>query len=303
MNISRLLKICAFCCIGLSNCNAVDINVEWNNIVNNIIHINDVKLVDGIISEKGYSYTNIEINNNMFKHSAVLYNNDTYCYVDKNSVDINRRKGYIHDSDDVKTALGNLYLERFNALEQALGKDFITYIEEDVKEIFGNNYKVYFNYKNMEYNGQQIDESGHADYFDGTFEELMKVNNSQLITTIHRDLQFMSNTWSSWNRNSKHLVITDNNVTYYFDINNNTISIYLKPGHQESGPRSENAYTTFIERVQERWNREQNEIRNIFGNDHRIYYDDVDSVNDPNEDSYDSDIESDNMDIEDDNVI
>ena len=250
--------------------------------VNNIIHVNDVELVDSIIGEKGYSYTDIAINNNMFKNNAMLYNNNTYCNIHRDSVSISRRRGYVYDSDDVKTAFGNLHLERFNALKQSLGKDFITYLKEDIKEIFGNNYKVYFNYRNMEYDGQQTDGNGYKNYFHGTFEELMATNHSQLDTTIHYDLQFMKNMWSSFGRNHKYLVITDNNVVYYFDINNNTISIYSKRGYQESGKKSEIAYTTFLGKVQERWNREQNEIRNIFGNDYRLYYYYLEFINDPN---------------------
>ena len=48
--------------------------------------------------------------------------------------------------------------------------------------------------------------------------------------------------------------------------------------------------------MKERWNNEQNAIHNVFGNDYRFHYMHLEYVNDLNQDS-------DDMDIEDDNII
>ena len=65
MSISKILKICAFCYIGLSNCNAISVNAMWNHIVNNLIHVNDVELVHGIISVNRHPYTDISSSETM----------------------------------------------------------------------------------------------------------------------------------------------------------------------------------------------------------------------------------------------
>ena len=178
-----------------------------------------------------------------------------------------------------KKEFGKLQLEKFNNLKQLLGKDFITHIKEDVKEIFGNNYEVYFNYLDLDYNGRRkvqytINKTTkhiYTERFNGTFKELMKVNEYQLITTIHYNLQFMKNKWYS-NSHPKHLIITDNNVMYYFDIDNNKILIYSKPKQQKSWNESESALVQFISKFNKRWENEQIAIHKVFGNDYKIYY-------------------------------
>ena len=289
MNISKLLSICALCCIGMQNCNAAMMMPPPlnHNMANNIIHINDVNLVNLLIGAQTYVFNRVAVNNNMFKNRATIYSNSSYLNAEKNYIDIaiNKRNNAFY-SNEAREAFNNLQVEKFNALKQSLGKDLITYTEEDVKEIFGSDYKIYFDYRNMDYEDQQIDEDGYKEYFNGTFEDLMRKNNSHLISQIQYDLQFMKNIWFLPYSITKYLVITDNNIVYYFDIDNNKILIYSKKGHQKSWKESENAIVHFISKFNKRWNEEQTAVHNIFGNDYGIYYDYANCVNNPNSDYF-----------------
>jgi hypothetical protein len=283
MNISKLLSICALCCIGMQNCNAMIPPAIHHNMANNIIPINDANLE--LTRAQTYVLNRVAVNNNMFKNRATIYSNSSYLNAEKNYIDIaiNKRNNAFYSNEAMET-FNNLQVEKFNALKQSLGKDLITYTEEDVKEIFGSDYKIYFDYSNMDYEGQQIDENGYKEYFEGTFEDLMEKNNSHLISQIQYDLQFMKNIWFLPYSITKYLVITDNNIVYYFDIDNNKILIYSKKGHQKSWKESENAIVHFISKFNKRWNEEQTAVHNIFGNDYGIYYDYANYVNDPNSD-------------------
>ena len=238
---------------------------------NGIIHLN-VNLVNEIICTEGYSYTDMTLDKNIFKHNAVLYNNNTFCCIDKNTISIDTiDKDAYYDTDQEKEACCNMYLEKFNILKNDLDNDFITYLKEDVKEIFGSDYIVYFDYKKMDYEGQHIDKYGYKELFKGTFDELMKANGKQLITRIELDLQCIKNIWFS-DLEPKHLVVTNNNMTYYFNIRENVLKIYSSKTSQPSAKEYESAAKAFIVKATERWNKEQTEIRQAFGEDYRIYY-------------------------------
>lgn len=261
MNISKVIKIYIFCCI-------IHTSIDYN--ISNAAMLNNVDL------EPTETYLCTAIHNNLFKHNAKLYNNNMIFDIDKTQISIDRTGKYnLSDSFEERKEFGKLQLEKFNRLKQLLGKDFITYLEKDAKEIFGSKYKVYFNYLDINYNGRKkIKHTNiYAEYFKGTFEELMKSNNYQLVSKINYNLQFMKNVWFS-NSQPKHLTITNYNITYYFDIDNNKILIYSK--RQNSWQKSENVLVAFMSKFKKRWNEEQIAIHKVFGNDYKIYYHSLD---------------------------
>lgn len=174
------------------------------------------------------------------------------------------------------------YFDKLNQIVK--GKDFITYLREDARAIFGNDYKVYFNYRKIDYKDQKTkkDDQGYTykQMFKGTFDELLKANeNDELVMTIKKDLQFMKKMWinnlngfsfdtgranNDFYCNDQFLVITNNSITYYFDIENNLIKIYSNRHSGFSANKACNIMTyKFLETIKKRWETEQTEVRKL----------------------------------------
>ena len=321
--ILKSLAICyiAILSIGNNTCNAVEIDTDhinncsvnkmvlnksskyYNDINNNIYNnkvvlsdINDARKIQMIIRTLLLNPAfYVDWEKESFK-GAVLYlnSNQKRFHIDRcgTAIEIFQNNKYSSTMSNFAMDGKNNYNEQvykyknfFDKMNQLCGgKDFITHLREDVKTIFGNDYKAYFNYRNIDYKNQKtithtfLDENTtFKQTFNGTFDELLKTNElDELVMEIEIDLQFMKKMWINDNRgfsfdmsmddglyiNDQYLVITNNSTIYYFDIEKNLIKIYSKRHSKHSANGDLNIIVKeFLQKIKERWETEQTLIQ------------------------------------------
>lgn len=270
MNILKILKVSALCCLCTVKISAQNIydKLSITNTITNIRNINDKRYVSisKNVTANMKNKVIIQDSNTCYKYTPNSYWTDIY------STDAAVRNNILSMSEnDIKNQLN----DKFSIYKDG---NLVTIMQQDVKDIFGENYKVYYNYKGFEYEGQETIEAKRSDGirysykapFKGTFEELMKKNNNQLVTKIvSPNINFIRDVL-----NISMLIITNNKITYYFDFYNNLITIYtsLKNPPEIKGDITAILWK-FINVFKERNEIEQNNIKQKFGERYYAYYD------------------------------
>ena len=153
---------------------------------NDVQYITDWFNYDGIVDTTNLKFFKISDKNDQSSY----YN--TNCFVDAESVLYNN-----NEQEDIYNYLDDITEHIFNQVYQAkidnnLTDDVITYLEKEIKNIFGCEYSLC---KNWKYDLARDDEvvilenadginNVYKSKFDGSFSELMEQNGFQLITKI-----------------------------------------------------------------------------------------------------------------------
>ena len=275
MNILKILKVSTLCCIYIFEVNSTQLSmadkIDMTETITDVRNLEDIRWV-----------SMNEINKNIaanMKNKVIIQDSNT-CYeritswIRIYSTDAEVRKNILSMAEnDIKNQLND-------KLSIYKDGDLVTIMQKDIKDIFGKDYKVYYNYRGFKYDGQETIEAKRSDGirysykepFRGTFEELMKKNNNQLVTKIVRpNADFIKDVL-----NIPMLIITNDKLTYYFNFYNNFIKIYT---NLKNAPEIKCDITKtvekFMNKFKERSQIEQNNVKQKFGEKYYAYYDPI----------------------------
>ena len=195
--------------------------------------------------------------------------------------------------DDVKNKFDELVQLR---KEQKLDDDLMTYLTKIVKKVFGNNFNVIYDYNYGlmaldEKNIVEIDNKKYIKRFTGTIEEFLndkKSNGYELCSKIEDYQWKRTYVWDCSNlpiclHNKYHrdLIITDGNILYYYNSTEHYIKTYKKIGSNPEFTSTKQLIANFDKIGQnfyERYNKELQIIKQVFGYDCRIHYNMIDKI-------------------------
>lgn len=269
MNILRILKVNVLCCICTFAVN--------NNIVNSTqLSMRDkIEMTEAIMDDCGWrtsrnEYIDRKINGNAFiatiGYNIIIQDSNTCYKYNPNfaRVTINSTNGVIRKSI-LSMSANDLIAQLNDKFSIYKDGDLTEILRKDAKNIFGEDYEIYYNYRNINKPLCVY----YKPLFGETFDQFMKRENNQLVTKIK-------------NYNAKFitdilyipvLTITNNRLTYYFDLYNNLITIYT---NLNNAPEIKYDITKilakFMDKFKERAQIEQNNIKQKFGERYYAYY-------------------------------